>query len=209
MLIWLNGPFGGGKTQVAHELAHRLPGSVVCDPELVGFGLQRMTPPALRGDFQDYPSWRAGVLEVLRRALAGHPGDVIVPMTLVEPRYFGEVVARLRAEGHRVQHVALLADRAVVLRRLRERAVGHHLARLRRADWVPAGESWAVAQLDRCLEALQVPLFATQLRTDDLTVPEVAERVAELAGVRLTPRDGPVRQRLRRTWTGLRHLRLD
>jgi deoxyadenosine/deoxycytidine kinase len=33
MLIWLNGPFGVGKTQTAHELSRRLPTSVVCDPE--------------------------------------------------------------------------------------------------------------------------------------------------------------------------------
>lgn len=52
MLLWLNGPFGGGKTQTAHELRRRLPGSVVCDPEEVGFGLHRMTPRPLRGDFQ-------------------------------------------------------------------------------------------------------------------------------------------------------------
>jgi tRNA A37 N6-isopentenylltransferase MiaA len=32
MLVWLNGPFGGGKTQTAYELHRRLPGSVVCDP---------------------------------------------------------------------------------------------------------------------------------------------------------------------------------
>ncbi|MGW6786187.1 hypothetical protein ACWF7Q_26390, partial [Streptomyces sp. NPDC054987] len=57
--------FGGGKTQTAYELCRRLPGSVVCDPEHVGFGLHRMLPPALRGDFQDLAAWRQGVFEVL------------------------------------------------------------------------------------------------------------------------------------------------
>ena len=52
MLIWINGPFGGGKTVTAYELRRRLPGSVVCDPEHVGFGLRRMLPPPLRGDFR-------------------------------------------------------------------------------------------------------------------------------------------------------------
>jgi adenylylsulfate kinase-like enzyme len=32
MLLWINGPFGGGKTATAYELNRRLPGSVVCDP---------------------------------------------------------------------------------------------------------------------------------------------------------------------------------
>ncbi|MFB4279186.1 MULTISPECIES: hypothetical protein [unclassified Nonomuraea] len=42
MLVWINGPFGGGKTHTAHELHRRLPSSVVCDPEHVGFGLQQV-----------------------------------------------------------------------------------------------------------------------------------------------------------------------
>jgi tRNA A37 N6-isopentenylltransferase MiaA len=33
MLLWFNGPFGGGKTATAYELNRRLPGSVVCDSE--------------------------------------------------------------------------------------------------------------------------------------------------------------------------------
>jgi hypothetical protein len=41
MLLWINGPFGGGKTQTAYELRRRVPGSVVRDPEHVGFGLHR------------------------------------------------------------------------------------------------------------------------------------------------------------------------
>ncbi|MFC7102162.1 hypothetical protein ACFQQB_17915 [Nonomuraea rubra] len=55
MLVWINGTFGVGKTQTAYELHRRLPGSVVCDPEHVGLGLHRMTPPALRSDFQLHP----------------------------------------------------------------------------------------------------------------------------------------------------------
>ncbi|GAA5154031.1 hypothetical protein GCM10023321_25230 [Pseudonocardia eucalypti] len=42
MLMWINGPFGGGKTQTACELHRRLPGSLVCDPEEVGYGLRRV-----------------------------------------------------------------------------------------------------------------------------------------------------------------------
>ena len=89
MLRWLNGPFGGGETQTAHELLRRLPGSVVCDPE---------------------------VLDIV---LGKHDGPVIVPMTVVEPAYFREIVGRLRECGDDVGHFALLADRETVRRRLR------------------------------------------------------------------------------------------
>ncbi|WP_030324174.1 AAA family ATPase [Streptomyces flavochromogenes] len=203
MLLWINGPFGGGKTQTAYELRRRLPGGVVCDPEHIGFGLHRTLPSALRGDFQDLRAWRQGVHEVLDLALRryGH-GPVIVPMTLTDPAYFAEIVGRLRADhgADRVRHVALLAERETVLGRLAERGLGRGLKR----------ESFAVAKLDECLGRLAGPEFAHHLRTDRLTVPEVADRVAELAGLRPEPNtDGPLRHRLRRLRVGLSHIRFD
>ncbi|ARF73335.1 AAA family ATPase [Kitasatospora albolonga] len=199
-LLWINGPFGGGKTQTAYEIRRRLPGSTVCDPEHIGFGLHRTLPPELRGDFQDLAAWRAGVREVLGLALKGHPGPVIAPMTLVDPGYFAEIVGGLREDGHTVHHSALLADRETVLRRLRERGLGLGLKR----------ESFAVRRLDDCLERLAGPEFARHVRTDDITVPQVADLVAGAAGLTLAPdTDSRLRHRLRRTWTGLRHLRFD
>jgi hypothetical protein len=210
VLVWINGPFGGGKTQTAHELRRRLPGSVICDPELLGFGLQRMTPAALRGDFQDLPTWRRGVFDVLDDALRRFDGTLTVPMTLVEPAYFHAIVGRLRRAGHLVHHVALLAERGAVLQRLRGRAVGHGLQRLAPQEWTPRRESFAVAQLDRCLAGLRAPMFAHHIATDHLSVPQVAEHVAAAAGLDLlSNEDGVVRQRLREVWVGLRHLRLD
>ena len=82
MLVWINGPFGGGKTQTAHEIRRRLAGSMICEPELLGFGLHRMMPASLRGDFQDLAAWRLGVFEVLDLTLKGSTGPVIVPMTV-------------------------------------------------------------------------------------------------------------------------------
>lgn len=94
MLLWINGPFGVGKTQTAHAIARRLPNAFLCDPEQLGFGIARMTPPELRGDFQDVPLWCEGVRRVLDRNLTHFPGVVLVPMTLVNPDYFDEVVAQ-------------------------------------------------------------------------------------------------------------------
>ncbi|MER7517332.1 AAA family ATPase [Streptomyces sp. NPDC126499] len=202
MLLWLNGPFGGGKTQTAYELRRRLPGSVVCDPEHVGFGLHRSLPPGLRGDFQDLAAWRQGVYEVLDLALRRHDGPVIAPMTVVEPAYFAETVGRLRQThgDERVRHFALLAERETVLRRLSERGLGRGLKR----------ESFAVRKLDGCLERLAAPEFAHHIRTDALTVPQVADRIAHLAGLRIAPdTDGPLRHRLRRIRVGLSHIRFD
>ncbi|WP_328554218.1 AAA family ATPase [Streptomyces sp. NBC_00358] len=210
MLLWINGPFGGGKTQTAHEIQRRLPGSVICDPEHAGFGLRRMLPPELRGDFQDLVSWRQGVVEVLDHALGKRDGVVIAPMTVTDPRYFAETVGRLGELGHDVRHFTLLAERETVLRRLRERGSGRLLRHVAGKDAPLRRESWAVRQLDHCLERLREPEFAEHLWTDQTTVARTADRIAVLAGLTLTPnRDGVLRGRLRRARTSVRHIRLD
>jgi AAA domain len=206
MLLWINGPFGGGKSHTARELHSRLPGSLICDPEELGFGLQRMLPARLRGDFQDFPAWRQGVWEVLDLVLSSCDGPVIVPMTLVEPAYFAEVIGRLTDAGHDVRHFALLADARVIERRLRVRAVAHAIQRLRGQDAPLFRETFAMRRLGLCLSRLSQPGFATQLRTDHLSVPQVAEVIAASAGLELGRHRGTAAgDRLRWAGRGLRH----
>ena len=209
-LIWLNGPFGGGKTQTAHELHRRLPGSVICDPEHPGFGLRRMLPPSLRGDFQDLTAWREGVVEVLDLALRKHTGPVIAPMTVTEPRYFEETVGRLRTLGHEVHHFSLLARRETVLKRLRERGIGHALRLVTGKNAPLLRDSWAESKVDLCLDRLQDKQFATHLWTDTLSIPEVADRIAATAAVKLRPNtDTHLTGYLRRKWTSAKHIRFN
>jgi hypothetical protein len=200
MLLWINGPFGGGKTATAYELNRRLPGSVVCDPEHVGFGMRRMLPVALRGNFQDLPAWRHSVVELLRLTLAGYDGPVIVPMTLVDSGYFREVIGSLREDGLAVHHFALLAEPATVRRRLGRRSLGTEVKR----------GSWAVEHLGEHLQRLGAPEFAEHIHTDRLTVAQVADAVASSAGLAIRPSaDGPLRASLRRHATTIRHIRFD
>jgi hypothetical protein len=210
MLLWINGPFGGGKTQTAHEIQRRLPGSVICDPEHAGFGLRRMLPRELRGNFQDLASWRQGVVEVLDLALTEHEGVVIVPMTVTDSGYFEETVGRLRELGHDVRHFTLLAQRETVIKRLRERGFGHLLQYVAGKNSGLGRETWAVQQLDHCLERLGEPEFAEHLWTDHSTVPKTADRIAVLAGLTLRPNnEGALRTRLRQARVGIRHIRFD
>ena len=199
MLVWINGPFGGGKTVTAHELARRCEGAVVCDPEEVGFGLRRAMPrEAWSGDFQDLRSWRAGVVEVLDLTLRTVSGPVLVPMTLVNDQYVGEVIGGLRELGHDVRHVALVTTAEEVRRRLYWRG----RPGINR-------DPWALAQVDRCLEALTKPGFAEQVDTAGRSVAQVADAIADLVGLRIAhSTDGPVRSWWRRTTTSLRHIRL-
>ncbi|MEU9912599.1 AAA family ATPase [Streptomyces sp. NPDC051001] len=210
MLLWINGPFGGGKTQTAYEIQRRLPGSVVCDPEHAGFGLRRMLPAELRGNFQDLQAWRQGVVEVLDLTLTQHDGVVIVPMTVTDSGYFAQTVGRLGELGHDVRHFTLLAQRETVMKRLRERGFGHLLQYVGGKNAGLGRETWAVQQLDHCLERLREPEFAEHLWTDESTVPKTADRIAVLAGLTLRPNsEGALRTRLRQIRVGVKHIRFD
>jgi len=200
MLLWINGPFGGGKTATAFELRRRLPGSVVCDPELVGFGMHRMLPRALRTDYQDLPPWRGSVRYLLAHTARSHPGPVIVPMTLINAAYFDEIIGGLRADGANVRHFSLLAERGTILRRIGERG---WLFGLRH-------DRWAVDHLDLCLDRLCQPEFAEHVPTDGRSVAQVADAIAASAGLTITPSaDGRARAWLRRRAISVRHIRFD
>jgi hypothetical protein len=170
----------------------------VCDPEHLGFGLRRMLPPAMRTDFQDLQTWRSGVHEILGMIARNYKGPVIVPMTLIDPRYFAQIVGGLRDDGHDVRHFALIAERATVLHRLSRRRFG-----LKR-------EQWAVGRLDECLNLLHGPEFAEHIHTDQRTVPQVADAIARATALPILPdTDGRLRASLRLYQTSLRHIRFD
>lgn len=195
MIIWINGAFGAGKTQTAYELHRRLPGSYVYDPENVGYFIRKNVPGKIAlGDFQDYPMWRDANYGMLKHLDREYDGIVIAPMTLVRPPYFDEIVGRLREDGAEVHHFALCAGKETLLRRLKGRGEGR--------------ESWAAAQIDRCISALSDERFKHHLDTEGCSIADNAERIAELAGVSLQP-DGrsAVRKVYDRIRTQIRHIR--
>ena len=107
LVVWINGAFGVGKTSVAEELVPLLPGSLLFDPELIGVMLRDVIPAEEQtDDFQDIPAWRELTRDaVVALARARAPGVLVVPMTLVDERYFEEIVGGIRARGVRVVHV--------------------------------------------------------------------------------------------------------
>ena len=166
VLAWINGPFGVGKTSVAAALRDRTPGSLVFDPEHVGYVVQRLPLVGTRGrDFQDSSAWRrwtrraALVLDRSRRGL------VIVPMTLVNESYFEEIVGGLRRASVDVRHFTLTASAATIRERLRKRG---------------GAGSWTEHQLDRCLSALRDERFARFVSTEARAIDEIAGELSAL-----------------------------
>lgn len=174
MIIWINGAFGSGKTQTAFELHRRLPNSFVYDPENVGYFIRKNIPNELsKGDFQDYTMWREFNFSMLKYIANGYKGAIIVPMTLVNPDYFIEIIENLRSDDIEVKHFVLWASKETILKRLRSRADGKN--------------SWPAQQIDRCLEGLSQDLFRRHIDTEKMSIGEVVEEIALQSNLSLLP----------------------
>ncbi|GGO01175.1 AAA family ATPase [Saccharibacillus kuerlensis] len=173
MIIWINGAFGSGKTTTAEKLHQRIPGSFFYDPEQAGYFIRDNIPASLhKSDFQDHALWRKINLSMLSTFAREYKGTIIVPMTLVSPQYFDELIGGLRAQGIEVRHFALLARKETLLQRLLGRGEDP--------------DAWCIAQIDRCLSALSQEEFSIPIFTDELTPGEVANTIAAACGIELT-----------------------
>lgn len=172
MIIWINGTFGSGKTTTAYELEKRVEKAFVFDPESFGYVLMKNIPKSLqKEDFQDFPIWRETNYSLLKQIAINYEGIIIVPMTITNEEYFHEILSRLRQDQIRVKHVTLMASKATIKKRLRSRLEGEN--------------SWAYKQAEARLQQLQRPLFKEHVETDDLTVEEVLEKIAQVTGLKL------------------------
>ena len=184
MIIWLNGAFGAGKTQTAYELKRRIPNSMIYDPEQIGFFINRSFPKEIKkGDFQDYDIWREFNYKALKHIQSEYNGTIIIPMTIVNPQYYEEIIVRLKDEGVDVQHFVLGASKETLEKRLKSR--------------FEKKNSWPEQQIDRCLEGFTHPVFEGPIDTNDLTTEQVVETIASTLHIQLLPDE---RSELQKIW---------
>jgi hypothetical protein len=159
-VVWINGPFGIGKTTTASLLAQSWEGAAAFDPEELGPAAREWDRTA--ADFQDIPVWREltvrGVTDADRAA-----GRVVVPMTLLRPAYYVEVMDGLRAAGVEVHHFCLIASRDETLRRAAQRA--DHTLR------------WVEAMYESYSPSLADPLFAEHVDIEGTPAESVAHHI--------------------------------
>lgn len=117
LIVWVNGAFGSGKTTLVDELRLRWSEALVYDPEMVGFVLREIVEVPT-GDFQDLRLWRRQVGELAVGLVEEYRRPVLVPMTLVDPGYAGEIFGSLRGAGIDVHHFFLKVSREVLERRI-------------------------------------------------------------------------------------------
>ncbi|MCW5853741.1 MAG: AAA family ATPase [Anaerolineae bacterium] len=155
MIVFINGPFGVGKTTVAERLVQRLPGGLLFDPEWIGFVIKRTWHRLVPySDYQDDRLWRRlTVFSIKTLARSGRP--LVVPMSIWRTDYFDEIVGCLRREKDAAHHFCLTASSEVLHARLTGRG--------------DAPGSFAFLRIEPCVAAFQSPLFDLRLPTDDQT----------------------------------------
>jgi hypothetical protein len=163
MIVFINGPFGIGKSTVADLLVARLPSSLIFDAEFVGYFLRRVIPASEQtSDFQDLPMWRALTITTARLLRAQYGWTLVMPMTIWHRPYFDEILGGLRADDPDVHHFCLTATMPTLE------------ARIRASN---EAVEWRLAHAERCLTAFQSPAFATQLPTDGKTPEAITEQI--------------------------------
>lgn len=161
VIIWLNGPFGVGKTATAEVMVEMLPGSRVVDPERLGAVMIRTL---WRGrDYQDVSLWRIVIRWRLTRAAKRR--TIVVPMTVVD----ASVHAAL-TKGANV--FTLWAARSIIEDRIA--ASGE-------------AQAWRMQNLERCLAALEDESLGEHVDTAHRAPSEVAATIITRLGSASSP----------------------
>ena len=173
MIIWLNGAFGAGKTHTAHELHRRIPDSLIYDPEQVGYFLNKNLPKELTNrDFQEHTIWRQFNYETLKYITSSVDRVIIVPMTVVNAQYFGEIIGKLKRDDVEVHQFVLWASEETLKGRLKSR--------------FEHDNSWPMQQIERCMKGLSHEVFEEKIDTNNLSIEQVAELIATKVHIQLT-----------------------
>lgn len=178
MIIWVNGPFGAGKSRAAREMLDLIPESTLYDPELLGDCLRELLPGRHLRDITDcreLPVWRRLVVDAAAALLGEVGGVLVVPMSLLRQDHRDEIFGGLASRGIEVRHV-LLEPGETILRQ-------HIAARHDHPDDARADEAARRRALDRIADyTAALPwlvMDAYVLHTAGLTPRQTAVAVSE------------------------------
>ncbi|SFB37852.1 AAA family ATPase [Clostridium frigidicarnis] len=172
MIIWINGAFGAGKTETALELNSRLKKSFIYDPENLGEFINKNIPNNMKkGDFQDYLLWREINVKIIKDIYDKYNGTIMIPMTIVNKKYYDEVIEKLRKDGISVNHFTLIVTKDILIKRLKSRGEDEN--------------SWPAKQIERCNKGLIDDTFENKIYSSRMTIEEVVVEIADKCNLEL------------------------
>lgn len=166
MIVFLNGPFGVGKSTTARILATLLPGAVHYNPEHVGAALRMPCGPFHRAeDYQDLAAWRR-IVPVGARLYRLRHRTVIMPMAVWRRDYLDELLARLRRVDQDLHLFQLTAPEDELCRRVLGRPDARN------------GHDWWWSHLESGLAMANDAAFGEVVDTAGLSPLQVASAIA-------------------------------
>lgn len=172
MIVFVNGPFGVGKTTVAKLLVQKVPDAMLYDPEVIGAVLKRVAGPFKKvDDFQDYTLWRTLVVGGVRLLKKASARTLIIPMTVWRRDYFDRIIGGLRRVDGDLACFRLTASRDVLMDRISSDTEDRE------------ARAWRATHVEVCMKALRDPAFGTEIRTDGRTPAAVADRILQIVGI--------------------------
>lgn len=169
MIIMVNGAFGVGKTTVAKELHKTIKGSMLYDPEEVGFMLRSIItddiklPEERTDNFQDLKLWKVLVVQVAEHLKRQYNKHLIVPMTIYNKEYYHYIHDGFRGIDKETYHFCLIAEESTIHERLQLRG--------------ETEGNWCYQQTSKCVRAFQAEEFALQIKTDEKSIEDVVNEI--------------------------------
>jgi len=115
-------------------------------------------------------------------------------MTIVNPQYYDEIIQRLINDGINLKHFILYAGKTTLQKRLNKR--------------LERGETWGKRNIDRCIYAFDNYITETKIITDEKSIDDIVEEIAEKSGLVLIPdKRGRIRKEIDRIIVLLKHIR--
>lgn len=173
MLIWLNGPFGVGKTSVARELVSRHSSLRLFDPESVGQMLRANLPDVPTPDFQDLRQWRTLVPRVAAEVASVSGNSLVAVQSVLIESYWEELLAGLQRENMTPLSIVLDCHPDVLRRRILDDDVerGAEGWRLEHIDKYQLARDWLLESADLVIDttSLAVSQVANLLDAEFVT----------------------------------------
>jgi adenylate kinase family enzyme len=157
-MIWINGPFGVGKTTVAKELQKLIPGSVIFDPEKLGYVLQRLTRCE---DFRELAIWEWITLR-MTHAISRSGREIIVPMSIASIEQMKRVREYLWKDSRDAEVIQLVASRQTILDRILQR---------------DHATEWGIRHLDEGIRLQEDPIFGNLIDAEVNSPEEIAKMI--------------------------------
>ncbi|MGP4106448.1 AAA family ATPase [Virgibacillus sp. L01] len=167
----INGAFGVGKTTISNELVKDVEGSMIFDPEEVGFMLRNVIPEDVKqleaktGDFQDLLLWKELTVNVAESLITKCKVNLIVPMTIQKPEYLDYIINGFKGIDQQTYHFCLTASKGTIFERLR--------------DWGEEDGNWCFRQTDQCLKSFKENNFEEYIDTENVEVSNIIDIIKD------------------------------